>query len=528
MSRAFSGRFHRARGQQHWRGPRRALHRSQALSPQDAGHRRHPLHRRRCRALDGTWSAEQTAPGSIGPSAATLSFTRAGDRVAGLLRSGGQEFPLFDVRQSGAEVTFSVVIPGTPYETIVYRGVVEADRMELAGLGEKQGAYNLTATRQGGSPPAADRAASEAAPLPREPAAPQVALAPPPPTAPTPPPPPEPPAPQVALAPPPPPAPAPPPPPAPTVAPPPPPQVALAPPPPVPSPPSTTGDATANLQGNWVAELTQPGSTTAIQAALSFDGNRASMRVGADNFPLFDVTQVGHDIGFSVVVPGTPYTNVRYSGLVAEDMMQLASLDEGRGVYTLQARRAGEGALPAAGPAGVQSASLAPAPPLRPQTPPRAPSPPSALPLAGSAAVTSGPAGKLPLPELRDLSTNDLAPTPLMGWSSRQKLGSRTDDAAIRQAVEGLVESGLNLLGYVYVEIGDGWQGARDAQGVLHPNERFPDMKALGDFIHATGTEVRPDRVRSGEKLQRHGRQLRPRGARRAHLRGMGRRLCRL
>ena len=236
-----------------------------------------------------------------------------------------------------------------------------------------------------------------------------------------------------------------------------------------------------------MAELTQPGSTTAIQAALSFDGNRASMRVGADNFPLFDVTQVGHDIGFSVVVPGTPYTNVRYSGLVAEDMMQLASLDEGRGVYTLQARRAGEGALPAAGPAGVQSASLAPAPPLRPQTPPRAPSPPSALPLAGSAAVTSGPAGKLPLPELRDLSTNDLAPTPLMGWSSRQKLGSRTDDAAIRQAVEGLVESGLNLLGYVYVEIGDGWQGARDAQGVLHPNERFPDMKALGDFIHGQG-----------------------------------------
>ena len=91
------------------------------------------------------------------------------------------------------------------------------------------------------------------------------------------------------------------------------------------------------------------------------------------------------------------------------------------------------------------------------------------------------------LPVLRDLSPNDLAPTPLMGWSSRQKLGSRTDDATIRQAVEGLVESGLNLLGYVYVEIGDGWQGARDAQGVLHPNERFPDMKALGDFIHAQG-----------------------------------------
>ena len=88
---------------------------------------------------------------------------------------------------------------------------------------------------------------------------------------------------------------------------------------------------------------------------------------------------------------------------------------------------------------------------------------------------------------LRDLAPSGLAPTPLMGWSSRQKLGSRTDDSTIRQAVEGLVASGLNLIGYVYVEVGDGWQGARDAEGVLHPNDRFPDMKALGDYIHSQG-----------------------------------------
>jgi alpha-galactosidase len=241
------------------------------------------------------------------------------------------------------------------------------------------------------------------------------------------------------------------------------------------------------LQGNWVAELTQPGSASSIPASLSFDGDRATMRVGMEDLPLFDVTQVGHDLGFSVVVPGTPYTNVRYSGLVAEGMMQLSSLDEGRGVYTLQARRANEGAVPAAGPPPIQPASLAPAPAARPQTPPRPPSPPSALPIPQSAAAQSQPPARMTLPVLRDLSPNDLAPTPLMGWSSRQKLGSRTDDATIRQAVEGLVESGLNLLGYIYVEIGDGWQGARDAQGVLHPNERFPDMKALGDYIHSQG-----------------------------------------
>ena len=35
-----------------------------------------------------------------------------------MLRSAGQEFPLFDVKQTGPEVSFSVVIPGTPYETV--------------------------------------------------------------------------------------------------------------------------------------------------------------------------------------------------------------------------------------------------------------------------------------------------------------------------------------------------------------------------------------------------------------------------
>jgi alpha-galactosidase len=41
--------------------------------------------------------------------------------------------------------------------------------------------------------------------------------------------------------------------------------------------------------------------------------------------------------------------------------------------------------------------------------------------------------------------------------------------------------------GYVYVNVDDTWQGKRDAAGVLHANERFPDMKALGDYIHSKG-----------------------------------------
>jgi alpha-galactosidase len=39
----------------------------------------------------------------------------------------------------------------------------------------------------------------------------------------------------------------------------------------------------------------------------------------------------------------------------------------------------------------------------------------------------------------------------------------------------------------VYVNVDDTWEGKRDAQGILHTNERFPDMKALGDYIHSKG-----------------------------------------
>jgi alpha-galactosidase len=80
---------------------------------------------------------------------------------------------------------------------------------------------------------------------------------------------------------------------------------------------------------------------------------------------------------------------------------------------------------------------------------------------------------------------NNLAKTPPMGWASRGKLGTDIDDDTIRQAAESLEETGLRTAGYTYVEIDEGWQGARDANGMLRGNAKFPDMKALGDYIHS-------------------------------------------
>ncbi|HET6936097.1 MAG TPA: glycoside hydrolase family 27 protein, partial [Candidatus Angelobacter sp.] len=43
---------------------------------------------------------------------------------------------------------------------------------------------------------------------------------------------------------------------------------------------------------------------------------------------------------------------------------------------------------------------------------------------------------------------------------------------------------------YIYVNIDDTWEGTRDAQGNLRPNQKFPDMKGLADYLHARGLKL--------------------------------------
>ena len=80
-----------------------------------------------------------------------------------------------------------------------------------------------------------------------------------------------------------------------------------------------------------------------------------------------------------------------------------------------------------------------------------------------------------------------LASAPPMGWSTWNYFHHDISDALIRAQADAMVSSGMRDAGYVYVNIDGGWQGYRDAQGVLHPNRNFPNMKALGDYIHSKG-----------------------------------------
>lgn len=85
---------------------------------------------------------------------------------------------------------------------------------------------------------------------------------------------------------------------------------------------------------------------------------------------------------------------------------------------------------------------------------------------------------------------NKLALTPPMGWNSWNVWGTAVDDAKVRAAADWLVRSGLAAYGYDYVVIDDAWTSGRDDKGELKPNEKFPDMKALADYIHSKGLKI--------------------------------------
>ena len=80
--------------------------------------------------------------------------------------------------------------------------------------------------------------------------------------------------------------------------------------------------------------------------------------------------------------------------------------------------------------------------------------------------------------------------TPPMGWNSWNYFAEKVTDQDIRGAADQIVASGMKDAGYVYINIDDTWEGERDANGVLHTNSKFPDMKALADYVHSKGLKL--------------------------------------
>ena len=84
----------------------------------------------------------------------------------------------------------------------------------------------------------------------------------------------------------------------------------------------------------------------------------------------------------------------------------------------------------------------------------------------------------------------DLGQTPPMGWNSWNKFARQIDDKTVREIADAMVSSGMKDAGYVYVNIDDTWEGERDPQGNIQTNNKFPDMKALADYVHSKGLKI--------------------------------------
>jgi alpha-galactosidase len=89
--------------------------------------------------------------------------------------------------------------------------------------------------------------------------------------------------------------------------------------------------------------------------------------------------------------------------------------------------------------------------------------------------------------------------TPPMGWNSWNCWACAIDDGRVRAAARSMAESGLMNHGWSYINIDDCWmrkrgtsdpiigEPVRDENGRYLCNAKFPDMKALTDYIHGLG-----------------------------------------
>jgi alpha-galactosidase len=94
------------------------------------------------------------------------------------------------------------------------------------------------------------------------------------------------------------------------------------------------------------------------------------------------------------------------------------------------------------------------------------------------------------LPPVKALKPNGLAMTPPMGWNSWNKFRAQVDDKSVRGMADAIVSSGMRDAGYIYVNIDDTWEAGRDTQGNIQTNQKFPDMKALSDYVHSKGLKL--------------------------------------
>ncbi len=84
-----------------------------------------------------------------------------------------------------------------------------------------------------------------------------------------------------------------------------------------------------------------------------------------------------------------------------------------------------------------------------------------------------------------------IALTPPMGWNSWNCWGLSVSQEKVMASAAALINRGLADYGYAYMNIDDAWEAAeRTPDGCIDTNNKFPDIKGLGDWLHSNGLKM--------------------------------------
>jgi alpha-galactosidase len=215
----------------------------------------------------------------------------------------------------------------------------------------------------------------------------------------------------------------------------------------------------ADVTGNWVFSIPGPdGTSRDTYFRLKQNGTQLSgvVQQGFNNRTIDSGTVDGNHLKFATSFTGRGQTvTVTYEGDVAGNELHLKTSGGGGGARG----RGGRG-----GPAEMTAKK--------------------------TDDIAGLPPARIEPPALHPVKYNGLARTPPMGWNSWNRFKGQIDDAAVRGIADAMVSSGMKDAGYEYVNIDDTWQGQRDANGNITANQRFPDMKALADYVHGKGLKI--------------------------------------
>ena len=226
-----------------------------------------------------------------------------------------------------------------------------------------------------------------------------------------------------------------------------------------------------NVAGNWLAatQNSTDGTYRRTYFTLMQDGDRIGGTIRTPNGVITITESAWDSTGFtvtSVTRNGANERRTTYAGRLVGEELRMA----------MQRRTP----PPAAGP---------PRPAGAPAGPP--PGPPPELVAHRVPASEGAMPTRIALPARHVVPDNGIARTPAMGWNSWNKFAGRVDDASVRAMADAMASNGMRAAGYAYINIDDTWEGdQRDAQGNITTNRKFPDMKALADYVHGRGLKL--------------------------------------